>query len=106
MLFNIKQTIFEKVGVAVVLFLLGGVFWMLVSMADGSNDGRDAKQDNDFFHPFIEKKVDSLENCQRYTVEQMELYRQESNMTDAEIMRTLDRIDKRVEMIYINALEN
>lgn len=79
----------ENVLATVTVAILLGVYALLVSWNNGSRDGKIAYDDNNKFHPIIERSVDSLKSCQTRDDEKMN-----------EIMRTLERIDDRTQKLY------
>lgn len=95
---QISNDVKVKVGTAVIMLLLGSAVTMLVSFYSGSKDGSIARQENEEFHPKIQGQVDTL--CRNF-----ELEKQRSNLSDIEMYKMVERIDKRLEVIYINELE-
>lgn len=101
---NFFERVAEKVQINVyssmMFLLITALIGVMMSMYSGSSDGRQAKQDN----VKQQRDIDSIKVCRqndRALIEQV-IIRQE--LRDEEHFKMLERIDKRVDLLYQNEL--
>lgn len=102
---KIKSGVIEKVGVFIVVSLLAGLAGSFVSWTSGASDGRNARQQNESFHPKIQMQVDSIGRCFERLKNTQDFDRQKFDLTLQALKEMIERMDKRIELLYINEFE-
>ena len=94
---QVGHDITVKIGVGVIMFVAGKVPSVFMAMNSGSKDGTQAKQEN----IDQQRQIDSRKKCasaNRMLIERLITLTEDQKEVN-------DRMDKRIEVLYINELE-
>ena len=94
---QVGHEVIVKIGVGFIMFIAGAILTIFMAMNSGSKDGTQAKQEN----INQQRQIDTLKSCRQS--DRMIIERLMTLMEDQKEVN--DRMDKRIEVLYINELE-
>lgn len=98
---QIGHDVAVKIGVAVIMFIAGALLSVFMAMNSGSKDGTHALKEN------IEQQeqIDTIRKCQIVDRAIIQQIITKQNLYYEEQKEMFNRMDKRIEVLYINELE-
>ena len=94
---QVGHDVVVKIGVGFIMFIAGAILTIFMAMKSGSKDGTQAKQEN----INQQRQIDTLKSCRQS--DRMIIERLITLMEDQKEVN--ERMDKRIEILYINELE-